>query len=378
MLLSLGSDPSLATAASDLERKYFITDIGTLGGRHSFAYGINDVGQVFGYSWITEDGTGHPFLYQNGTMADLGELVVTPAGGAINNSGQIATGITIDGIVRSAIYDSQTGVLTIIPSLGGVSSFGFSGVATAINNRSKAVGWGYIDSLTPHAFLHRNGITTDIGSFGGPSYAWSINDSGTIVGSSTDTSNGYVHAFVYAAGQMRDIDPFGDPTFTTSLSVATDVNKAGKVVGYFLDQTDNLIHGFLYDGANFINIGLAGSPEMQPSAINNHGQVVGVHLVVDERICRPSCVDVYKMHAFLYEDERITDLNVLTLSQSGWELIWAFDINQHGQIVGYGVLDNNFRAFLLTPVVNKEQCKKKGWNKFGFKNEWQCLQFVNN
>ena len=157
MLLNLESDPSLATAASDVERKYFITDIGTLGGKHSFAYGINDVGQVFGYSWITGDGPGHPFLYQNGTMADLGELVVTPAGGAINNSGQIATGITIDGIVRSAIYDSQTGVLTIIPSLGGVSSFGFSGVVTAINNRSKAVGWGYIDSLTPHALLHRNG-----------------------------------------------------------------------------------------------------------------------------------------------------------------------------------------------------------------------------
>ena len=356
---------SLAAGASAGKRKYFITDIGTLGGSQSFALGINDVGQVFGTSWITGDTTGHAFLYQNGTLSDLGELVTTLAGGAINNSGQVATGITIGGIVKPAIYDSQTGALTMIPSLGGTSSFGFSGVVTAINDRSKAVGWGYIDSLTPHAFVHRNGLTTDIGSFGGPSHAWSINDSGTIVGSSTNSSNGFAHAFVYSAGQMRDIDPFGDPTFTTSLSVATDVNNSGKVVGYFLDQTDNLIHGFLYDGANFINIGLVGSAEVQPSAINRHGQVVGVHLVVDE------------MHAFIYERKRITDLNELTLSQSGWELTWAFDINRHGQIVGYGVLGNNFRAFLLTPVVDKEQCKNRGWRGFGFKNEGQCVQFVN-
>ena len=370
----LKSEPAsaLATTAFYAGRKYFITDIGTLGGTQSFALGINDVGQVFGTSWITGDATQHAFLYQNGTMADIGDLVITLAGGALNNSGQIAAGFTLNGVIRPAIYDSETGLITIIPALGGVSSSGFSGVVRAINNRSKAVGFAYIDSRTTHAFSHRNGVTRDIGSLGGSSYASGINDSGTIVGASTDASNGFAHAFVYSAGQMRDIDPFGDPTFTKSLSVASDVNDAGTVVGYFLDQTDGAIHSFLYDGENFINIGLGGSPETNASAINNHGQVVGVHLVLDAR------TNLYKLHAFLYEGERITDLNALTLSQSGWELTWAFDINNNGQIVGYGVLNNNFRAFLLTPVVNKKQCKNGGWKGFGFRNQGQCVQFVNN
>lgn len=374
LLSSPGS--SRATAVSGEDRKYFITDIGTLGGTESFAFGINDVGQVFGYSRIAGDIAAHAFLYHDGRMDDLGDLVITIAGGALNNAGQIAAGITIGGVVRPAIYDSQAGVLTVIPSLGGVSQSGFSGIATAINNRGKAVGWGYIDLLTAHAFRHRNGVTTDIGSFGGPSNAASINEAGTIVGSSTDASNGFVHAFVYAAGQLRDIDPFGDPTFATSLSAATDVNDDGKVVGYFLDQTDGAVHAFLYDGADFMDIGLAGSPEMNALAINDHDQVVGVHLVLDERICRPSCVELYKMHAFLYEDERIIDLNALIVSQSGWELTSAFDINSHGQIVGYGVLDDRFRAFLLTPVVSQQQCKKGGWRRFGFKNQGQCVQFA--
>jgi probable HAF family extracellular repeat protein len=369
-LLYSEPDPSLAIAASDAKRKYFITDLGTLGGTQSFALGINDVGQVFGTSSITGDATQHAFLYQNGTMADIGDLVITLAGGALNNSGQVAGGFTLNGVVRPAIYDSQTGIITIIPSLGGTSPSGFRGVVRAINDRGKAVGFGYIDSQTTHAFSYRNGMTRDIGSLGGSSYAASVNDSGTIVGASTDASNGFAHAFVYSAGQMRDIDPFGDPTFTKSLSVANDVNDDGTVVGYFLDQTDGAIHSFLYDGVNFVNIGMAGSPETNASAINNQGQVVGAHLVFDEGL--------YDLHAFLYEGERITDLNALTLSQSGWELTWAFDINNPGQIVGYGVLNNNFRAFLLTPVVHRRQCKHGGWRGFGFKNQGQCVQFVNN
>ena len=39
-----------------------ITDLGTLGGSHSYAYGINDRGQVVGFSYTSGDTTGHAFL----------------------------------------------------------------------------------------------------------------------------------------------------------------------------------------------------------------------------------------------------------------------------------------------------------------------------
>jgi hypothetical protein len=52
------------------------------------------------------------------------------------------------------------------------------------------------------------------------------------------------------------------------------------------------------------------------------------------------------------------DLNDLIPADSGWELRTAQDINDVGQIVGYGVIDINGdgiyserRAFLLTPII---------------------------
>jgi probable HAF family extracellular repeat protein len=68
-----------------------MTDLGTLGGGASYAVGINDAGQVTGYSF-TADGTRHAFITgPNGTgMTDLGTL-----GGSdsfaigINDAGQV-------------------------------------------------------------------------------------------------------------------------------------------------------------------------------------------------------------------------------------------------------------------------------------------------
>jgi len=358
---------SFASARSRKGRNYFVTDIGTLGGSQSFAFGINDGGQVYGYSWLTGDATAHPFLYDGRTMSDLGELVVTFAGGAINNAGQIATAVALNGITTPAVYDSQSGMLTIIPLLGGVSSFGFGGVATAINNFSEVVGYSYIDAITPHAFSYDSGMTTDLGSFGGSSYGLSINDPGIIVGSSTGAANGNQHAFVrQLSGQMKDIDPFGDPGFTTSWSVAADVNISGKVVGYFLTPSGGY-HAFLHDGVRFKDISLHGNPDTEASSINNQGSVVGVHIAALDR-----------MHAFLYRAGRFNDLNELIPSDSGWELTWAFDINNSEQIVGYGLLNNNFRAFLLTPAISDKQCKNGAWKKLGFKNQGSCIRFVNN
>jgi hypothetical protein len=46
----------------------------------------------------------------------------------------------------------------------------------------------------------------------------------------------------------------------------------------------------------------------------------------------------------------ISDLNDLVPDDSGWTITRATAINDLGQIVGYGMIDGNEHAFLLTPV----------------------------
>ena len=53
-------------------QSYGITDLGTLGGRMTFAYDVNDAAQVVGYS--TTAFNTHAFLWQNGQMTDLGTV----------------------------------------------------------------------------------------------------------------------------------------------------------------------------------------------------------------------------------------------------------------------------------------------------------------
>jgi probable HAF family extracellular repeat protein len=65
-------------------------DLGTLGGAHSFGWGINDSGQVVGSS-ATATGEMHAFLWTDGVMQDLGTFLGGYYSSAlgINNSGQV-------------------------------------------------------------------------------------------------------------------------------------------------------------------------------------------------------------------------------------------------------------------------------------------------
>jgi len=107
--------------------QFQITDLGTLGGGSS-SIAINDLGQVLGESVISTDL--HSFLYENGTMTDLGQL----------------------------------------------------GISKGINNYGQVVGF-FVSTTFLHAYLYENGTMTDLGTLGGnTSIAYGINDIGQVVG----------------------------------------------------------------------------------------------------------------------------------------------------------------------------------------------------
>jgi len=140
---------------NDLDAQAFLYSNGqatllpTLGGNFSLARSINGEGQIVGYS-TTADGQIHAFLYQDGTMTDLGTL--TGASGnslayGINDQGQIVgASTTADGSTHAFIYHDGT-----MYDLG-VLADGSSSSARAINDLGQVVGVSNIDGYD-HAFI---------------------------------------------------------------------------------------------------------------------------------------------------------------------------------------------------------------------------------
>ena len=65
-----------------------LTDLGTLGGGNSEALAINERGQIVGHS-TGEDGQPRAFLWERGGMTDLGTLGGVTVALDINESGQV-------------------------------------------------------------------------------------------------------------------------------------------------------------------------------------------------------------------------------------------------------------------------------------------------
>lgn len=322
---------------------YNITDLGSFG-TQSVAYGINNNGQIVGYS-DTAAGQ-RAFLYSNGTMTDLG----IPAGGYgsyavdINDSSQVVgVAATADGYQRAFLYNN--GAMT---DVGAYSANYPRSVASAINSIGQIVGEvSPANGTTGHAFLNSNGTLTMIDQNSFPPFstlsysnALDINDSGQVVGAaSVNAPNGissFSFAFLYSNGVMTNLGTLPNSTST----YATGINNIGQIVGV-ADSVNGYAHAFLYSHGVMTDLGtLPNSQNTFANAINDSGQVVG-----DTRT-----INYSDGSAFLYGNGEFSDLNTLIAADSGWKLLQAMDINNQGQIVGSGVNRlGQIHAFLLTP-----------------------------
>jgi len=326
----------LAIGSSARASKYPITDIGALSGGTSFAYAINNSGQVTGYSTDVSNGTGtaaHAFIYSGGTMSDLGTFGgVSSQGNAIDGNGNVAGQFNVTTSASHAFVYSS-GSASDIGTLGGTNSY-----ATAINASGTVAGYSNNSSAISLAYSDSNGTMTAFspaGSFGTTgSVANGINSAGDIVGWAY--LPGFVqHAFFYSGSTMNDLGTLGG-----SSSIAYKINSAGKIVGQSR-TTDNKLHAFIYANSVMSDLGTLGGTISLAYGINSSDQVVGFARTTNN-----------VQHAMVYSNGNMLDLNnVLAPGISGWTLTEARSINDSGTICGVGTNPSGkSHGYIATPV----------------------------
>jgi probable HAF family extracellular repeat protein len=242
LLLSAATLCAASTNASAAP-VYTFTDLGTLGGTYSYATGINDAGQVVGYSHTIGNAAYYATLWNKAIASNLGTL---PGGAysdarAINNAGDVAGySYTVSGTHHATLWSGTTA--TDLGTLGGTHSY-----ATAINTSGQVAGYSNTTgTYNFHATLWNGTTKTDLGTLGGASsYARSINTSGHVVGYADITGNAHQHATLWNGTTVTDLGTMGG---TDSLAIA--INDTDQVVG--ISYIAAAQHATLWNGTTAI------------------------------------------------------------------------------------------------------------------------------
>jgi probable HAF family extracellular repeat protein len=243
---------------------------------------LNDRGHVVGSTLFLRDTSEEPGTFAYRTRAFIYDgATVTDFGVLVGNSHSRATGVNRRGDVVGVSYGGAGEQHAVLFQNGSVIDLGL-GQANAINNRGQVVG-DLLFGDRRQAFLYSDGRHQDLGTLAGgeSSYAIDINDRGEVVGNSV-TAIGNTRAFLYRRGAMTELPVPGED------STAAAINRGGQVVG------------------TARNVGTA--TEYEP---------------------------------YLYEQGEAALLRELLPDDGCWRSLDVRDINDHGDIVGVGVMNSD-------------------------------------
>jgi probable HAF family extracellular repeat protein len=240
----------------------------------TFAQGINNLGQIVGYSSCA--GSPQGFLLHNGTFSPVNvpnTSYSVPVG--INDQG-VVSGLFISEILYQGFrFDGSHFTTFDAPVLN--PSFSPSTSAQGINNEGTIVGrsaecdmggliWcynpqGFIRSAAGQFSFFTLGATTDINPFG-------INNFGQIVGF---YDSGSPRGFLWDPGgsYIDLVYPGADQTY------AYGINDLGQVVGSY--SASSASHGFIYQASTYTTVDFPNSNYTYVTGINNLGQIVGYY-----------------------------------------------------------------------------------------------------
>ncbi len=324
--------------------------------------GINNRGEVSGRSFLYNEGTEEIssetaiFLSEISEIQPLPSLVETRASvwGLSNGTNASGKAKNAAGYDRAVRWDVATRAVVDLGTLKDPTTQqeGESSTAYDLNDAGQVVGqadiWG--SGLTPfHAFYfdEAQGMV-DIGTFasGTPQYqngysiAYSINNLGQVVGTAND-QNWIYRPFVYDRDTGLQQLPI-DPSYPTQGWYAGAINDSGMIGGHVITASHQS-KPYYWSSKSAAPVAIqmpAEFPYGEIYGINKNGRMVGMMWDND------GVAPIY--HAFVFDLQNgVRDLNDL-IDQGGWVLNYARDINDYGQIVGAGRLDDSTRGFMLT------------------------------
>ena len=248
-----------------IAQNYTFTNIDYPGAMYTFPQAVNDSGHVVGY-WGDSEGNIHGFYWDgtNFTSIDYPGAGATYAQG-INDAGVISGFYEVSGNQAHGYFlDNGTFTSYDYPGFAGQT------VGEGINNHGATT--GYYGSGGSTGFFNNNG---SFSSFGYPGACWtvpySLNDSEQAAGDyRADCSTGFL-GFFYSNGTFTTLE-YPDDTDT----YAAGVNNAGVVTGYSTINDPPYLVAWLWQNGNF-TVFAANQNAVQPSGINNNGQLVGVY-----------------------------------------------------------------------------------------------------
>jgi len=232
-------------------------------------------------------------------------------------------------MLPAALAAAPAYVAVPLGTLGGPSIYG-----TGINASGQISGWGDTDAAGAphrHAFLHADGVLTNLGTLGGgtQSFGYAINDSAQVAGASNSAGNAFQHAILFGAGAILDLNPF----LGAQVSNAYAVNAGGDAAGGY--RTAASFHGYRYRATGNVvtDLGTFGGTTSQAYGINVFGAVAGfAHTATEDA------------HAFRYTDSGgLSDLGTL-----GGRSSIGYGIAPSGEVVGSAYLpgDTGPHAFI--------------------------------